>query len=156
MEQRPRRFVAREFTLTLEAGSAGPVRLMRQRPHLVTPDGHLLREATCGPRKRRLSNQYSVVTPSGGVKPQGMKRVRPAVNLPNHAADFQFDVVGQQTVSEVTAVFFDRVGRFVFAAQQRDGTSGQGRELLGTEAAAECAERLAELGPSRRPRRWLN
>lgn len=85
-----------------------------------------------------------------------MKRLPPAVNFPRDTADFHLNLVGLESDSEITAVFLDRIGGFIFAADKRDAESGQGRELRCAEAAAERAVRFSDSGPSKLPRRWLN
>ena len=70
--------------------------------------------------------------------------------------DLQLNIVSLESGSKIAAVFLNRIGGFVFAAEQRDARNGQRRELPCMEATAECAERFAVSEPTRLPRHWLN
>src|SRR5262249_43249152 len=97
---------------------AGPGRLQD-----LQHEEYFLWETTLGPSQRSVLEQHPGVAPAGSLTLQCLKCVRPAKDLPWHAVDFQLDRPGLESCGEIAAIFLDRVGGFVFAAEKRDDRS---------------------------------
>ena len=73
----------------------------------------------CRPTKSRVLHQHPSVAPASGLESQGVESFGPSVNLPGDPANFQLKIMRAEGVTEIVAVFFDGIGRFIFTAEQR-------------------------------------
>src|SRR5271170_2640569 len=74
-------------------------------------------KAPARPGDRGVLHKHPSATPVCRLEPQGRERLPPTVNLPGHTAYLQINLVRIEGSAKIPAIFFDGVGRLVFAAK---------------------------------------
>ena len=84
------------------------------------------RKAASGPGESRVLNEDPRVAPTGSLQLQRLERMRPAMEFPGNAANFELEVVRSEGFAEVSAVILDGVGGFVAASKKGEDAPAHG------------------------------
>jgi hypothetical protein len=79
-----------------------------------------VRKSARRPRQRRILHMNPCATPGLRLEHQCSKRCSPAMFVPGNAPDLQAKIVRDKRFTKIPAILFNRVSRFVAAAEESD------------------------------------